>query len=84
VLLLDEPFRGLDAPLRDTILADLAALVAERSIAVLAASHDPLEPLALHARVFRMDGGKVAQAGPAAQVLAPEVAAMLQKLRSIS
>jgi molybdate transport system ATP-binding protein len=80
VLLLDEPFRGLDLELRDNILSDLQAYLAARPMPVLAVSHDPLEILALHAKVFRMFNGAITESGPANQILATERERMLERL----
>jgi molybdate transport system ATP-binding protein len=80
VLLLDEPFRGLDLELRDSILADLQAWLAGRTIPVLAVSHDPLEVLALGAHVFRIADGAIVESGPAETVLAAERLRMIEQL----
>ncbi len=81
VLLLDEPFRGLDAELRDAILDDLQSYLAERPIPVLAVSHDPVEILSLRARVLRMENGAIVQSGPAEQLLAAERQRILSLLQ---
>lgn len=73
LLLLDEPFRGLDFELRDAVLSDLQAYLAEWPMPVLAVSHDPVEISALRARVFRMRAGEIVGAGPAHVVLQPEL-----------
>lgn len=45
VLLLDEPFSALDAPLRQRLGDELAQIVRERGVAALHVTHDPDEAL---------------------------------------
>jgi ABC-type sulfate/molybdate transport systems ATPase subunit len=45
VLLLDEPFSALDAPLRQRLGDELAQIVRDRSVAALHVTHDPQEAL---------------------------------------
>lgn len=59
VLLLDEPFQGIDLGARADIVA---ALRAERSAAILVATSDPEEALAVADRVLTMDRGALAAA----------------------
>lgn len=51
VLLLDEPLTGLDPALHDRMLADLAAVLAERRTTVLHVTHDAREAAALATRM---------------------------------
>lgn len=80
VLLLDEPFRGLDLELRAAVLDDLLAWHADHPMIVLAVFHDPLEALAVRARVLRLHAGHIVADGPAQEVLAPERAYLAWRL----
>jgi molybdate transport system ATP-binding protein len=72
ILLLDEPFRGLDFELRDAILTDLQAWLSTSQIPVLAVSHDVVEICEVGARVVRIAAGKFVESGPALAILAKE------------
>ncbi len=72
ILLLDEPFRGLDFELRDAILIDLQAWLAVSGVPVLAVSHDVVEICEVDARVVRIAAGEFVESGPASVILAKE------------
>ena len=80
VLLLDEPFGGLDTPTRRELLADLARLVRATHLTTVFVTHDWREVECLADRVAVLVAGDVRQVGPVAQVLrcpaGPEVAAL--------
>jgi molybdate transport system ATP-binding protein len=80
LLLLDEPFTGLEASLRDDIIRDLRAWTAERQTPVLLVTHDLGEVFAAGAHVLKMESGCIVAQGPAAEVLAPERDRLLQRL----
>ena len=80
LLLLDEPFRGLDPELHAAILADLTAYLAQHAIPVLSATHDVLEILTVNAHVLRISEGKITGEGPAREMLAAEREAILRVL----
>jgi molybdate transport system ATP-binding protein len=63
VLLLDEPFSSLDAALRDTLRAELAALVAETKVPTVLVTHDEAEARQLSAQVVRLEAGRVTARG---------------------
>jgi ABC-type sulfate/molybdate transport systems ATPase subunit len=69
LLLLDEPFAGLDAPTRGELLADLRELLAETATAALLVTHDRHEAAAVADDVAILHRGRVHQHGPAADVL---------------
>jgi molybdate transport system ATP-binding protein len=70
LLLLDEPFSGLEASLREDIIHDLHAWAAERRLPVLLVTHDLGEVFAAQAHVLRMEAGRIVASGPAHEVLA--------------
>jgi tungstate transport system ATP-binding protein len=69
LLLLDEPFAGLDAPTRGELLADLRELLAETSTSALLVTHDRHEAAAVADQVAILHLGELRQHGPAAEVL---------------
>ena len=69
VLLLDEPTSALDHAARDAIEAALAHLRAELEISLVLVSHDPEQARRLGEWVVRIEEGRVADAGPLAEVL---------------
>ena len=54
VLLLDEPFTGLDRELHDRLLLEVAALLRDLGTTVLLVTHDPAEAAALADRQVRL------------------------------
>jgi len=60
VLLLDEPFAGLDLGQRHRLLALLAGLAERAGTAVVIASHDPLPDLGWADRSLTLAGGVLA------------------------
>ena len=77
VLLLDEPFAGLDAPTRRELLADLREALASTGTAALLVTHDDREAAALADRVAILHAGELLEEGPAAEVLSGGCAARL-------
>ena len=81
LLLLDEPFSALDAPVRDALRRELRRLQREEGLATLLVTHDPLEARLLAQEVVVLDAGRVLQAGPVRAVFArpasPHVARLL-------
>jgi molybdate transport system ATP-binding protein len=62
LLLLDEPFTGLDLALRSELIDDLRGWAAKRKLCVLSVTHDVAEAFELGAEVIKIaDGGVVAQ-----------------------
>ncbi len=80
LLLLDEPFTGLDAALRDQLIADLRAWLARRNVPVLSVTHDISEAFQLNAEVLKLHNGRITAQGPAATVLAEERIRLLAQL----
>ena len=78
MLLLDEPFTGLDAVVRDRLIADLQAWLGPTP--VVSVTHDVGEAFLLEAEVIRIARGRVVAQGPVAQVLAQDREALLETL----
>jgi tungstate transport system ATP-binding protein len=68
LLLLDEPFSALDQPTRESLIADLAAILRQDRITTVLVTHDRAEALALADRVAILIGGRLAQVGAALAV----------------
>ena len=68
LLLLDEPFSALDAPLRSVLRREVAALRRRLDVTALFVTHDLSEAYALADRIVVMDDGHVLQEGPRADV----------------
>jgi ABC-type sulfate/molybdate transport systems ATPase subunit len=69
VLLLDEPFAGLDAPTRADLLYDTASVLRQRDRSVLLVLHDRAEAWALADRILILLDGRIAADGAPADVL---------------
>lgn len=72
LLLLDEPFAGMDMALRDRLAIELHEWLGEMRIPVLSVTHDVGEAFLLDAEVIRLVNGKVVAQGPVAEVLREE------------
>ncbi len=64
LLLLDEPFSALDAPLRARLVDELLALQGEIEATTILVTHDPAEAFLLADEVLLLEDGHVLQAGP--------------------
>jgi molybdate transport system ATP-binding protein len=65
VLLLDEPFSAVDAPLRRQLGEELKSLIAELQIPALLVTHDREDAAALGQRVVMLEQGRVVSEGKA-------------------
>ena len=78
VLLLDEPFAALDAPLRRLLRRELQTLRHRFGFAMVFVTHDLADACALGDQIAVIDAGRVVQTGPPAEILyrpaAPAVA----------
>jgi iron(III) transport system ATP-binding protein len=63
VLLLDEPFSGLDARLREQVRDETLRVLKRIGTATLLVTHDPEEALFMADRVYLMERGRVIQTG---------------------
>jgi molybdopterin-binding protein len=68
VLLLDEPFAGLDAPSRAELLPDLGAILRHDRVTTMLVTHDRGEAQALGDRVAVLMDGRIAQLDETARV----------------
>jgi molybdate transport system ATP-binding protein len=81
LLMLDEPFAGLDLALRSDLMHDLRAWTAERGLCVLSVTHDIAEAFQLNAEVIKLHEGRIIAQGTAAAVLAEERTRLLSQLK---
>ncbi len=63
VVLLDEPFSGLDTSLRHRIRDQAAEILRDSGIATLMVTHDPEEAMFLADRIVVMEAGRISQVG---------------------
>ncbi|WP_282603440.1 ABC transporter ATP-binding protein [Paracoccus sp. PARArs4] len=63
VLLMDEPFSGLDERLRDGIRDETLALLKEEGTAVLLVTHEPHEAMRMADQILLMRDGRIVQQG---------------------
>ncbi len=84
LLLLDEPFVGLDLKLRDELLADLLEWRTLSGTRVLSVTHDIGEAFLLGAEVIRIHDGKVVGQGRASQVLGEERERLVRQLSEVA
>jgi molybdate transport system permease protein len=80
LLLLDEPFSALDAPLRTQLRHELRGLQAGISATSVLVTHDPADALALADDIIILDHGRVLQAGPVDAVFARPRNALVARL----
>ena len=84
LLLLDEPARGLDAPLRDDLYAVLRQVRAEFHVPVLLVTHDLDECFTLGEEMLVLRDGHIVQSGPPRKVLDQPAGVEVAKLLGIS
>ena len=63
VMLMDEPFSGLDQRLRESVRAETLTLLRETRASCLLVTHDPVEAMGVADRIFLMRQGRLVQAG---------------------
>ena len=80
LLLMDEPFSGLDIVARDELLVELRTWLSRWKIPVLSVTHDVGEAFQLGAEVIKIADGRVVQQGPVSEVLTEERARLLEQL----
>ena len=65
ILLMDEPFSGLDSRLRDSVRADTLSVLRETGSTAVMVTHDPEEAMRMSDRIVLMQAGKIVQHGTA-------------------
>ena len=86
LLLLDEPFSALDAPLRRVLREDLSAVLRDWGTAAVVVTHDFTEAYRLADHIVVYDGGRVVQAAPRSELLwrpASETVASIMGIRNV-
>ncbi len=68
VMLMDEPFSGLDQRLRDSVRAETLALLKETRATAMLVTHDPVEALGLADRILLMRRGRLIQTGTPSEI----------------
>ena len=63
VILMDEPFSGLDQRLRDRVRRETLFLLKETRATALIVTHDPVEAMELSDRILLMRNGQIVQTG---------------------
>ncbi len=63
ILLMDEPFSGLDTRLRDDIRDETLALLKDEGAAVLLVTHEPSEAMRMADEILLMRAGRIVQRG---------------------
>jgi molybdate transport system ATP-binding protein len=81
LLLLDEPFSGMDYAMRDELVVELREWLLLGKTPVLSVTHDIGEAFLLDAEVIRIADGRVVQQGPVGEVLADERQRLIEQLR---
>ena len=81
MLLLDEVFTGLSAPLAITLRSELRTWQQETGVPILSVTHDVAEALEAD-EVIRLEAGQVSAQGHPSQVLHAEREALLQRLNA--
>ena len=80
LLLLDEPFSALDAPLRSALRQEMLTLQNEFDAATILVTHDPMEAALLADELLVLEGGRVLQSGPTEQVFLRPVNTLAARL----
>jgi molybdate transport system ATP-binding protein len=80
LMLLDEPFNGVDRPLRDAILPELRESLRLSRIPVVSVTHDVEEAFRLQAEVVILRDGRIRDQGDVSKVLADERLNLLNAL----
>lgn len=83
LLLLDEPFTGLDDPVRAELRAELRRLQRDTAITTVPVTHDPVEAAQLADEVLVLTDGRLLQAGPQPGVFDRPATAQVARLLGV-
>jgi thiamine transport system ATP-binding protein len=73
LLMLDEPLGALDLALRQSLLAELAEILARVSVTTLYVTHDQAEAMTIASRIALMKDGSIVQAGTPTELMSNPV-----------
>ncbi|WP_309085397.1 ABC transporter ATP-binding protein [Chelativorans sp.] len=68
VLLMDEPFSGLDSRLKDSVRAETLAILRQSRATAIVVTHDAEEAMRMGDRIALLQGGRLVQAGTAEEL----------------
>jgi ABC-type sulfate/molybdate transport systems ATPase subunit len=80
LLLLDEPFTGLDVIVKAQLFEEIKSLCANFGVTLLMVTHDPLEAAALCSQAVVIEGGRLKEKGPLEALLDHPTSAILKAL----
>ncbi len=83
LVLLDEPFSSLDAPVRDELRRELRRLQNDAGLSTVLVTHDPEEAALLADEILVIDGGRLLQAGPRSVVFSRPASPAVGRLLGI-
>jgi tungstate transport system ATP-binding protein len=84
VLLMDEPFSALDAPTKQSLLADLGQILKKTCATAIFSTHDLMDAITLADQIAVLDGGRLVQHGAVQDVLrGPQCAFVAAAIASI-
>lgn len=82
VLLMDEPFSGLDGRLRDRVRRETLDVLRDTHTTTIVVTHDPSEAMRVGDRLALLRGGRLLQCGPVAEVYARPATAFAARFLS--
>ena len=82
VMLMDEPFSGLDVQLRDSVQEETLSLLRETRATAMIVTHHPEEAMRLGDRIAVMNGGRIVQQGRAEDLYHRPVALFVARMFS--
>ncbi len=84
LLLLDEPFTGLDLVTREDILQEVERLAHEQSVTLIVVTHDPSEAERLCHVAYVLEAGRVVDHGPPAELVQSSTSPIMARYRANS